>query len=81
MDNVKTPSESLHLRWEKASRYYQVILQKDLLGSWCLTRVWGLRNSPLGQVKHLPLASYQEGIDKVSEIEKTRLKCDYRPVN
>jgi len=76
MDEIAQP-ESLHLRWEKDTRYYKVILQKDLLGSWCLTRVWGKRNSALGQVKHLPLPNYQEGIVKIAEIEKVRLQRDY----
>ena len=77
MDDISSQTESLHLRWEKDTRYYQVILQKDLLGCWCLTRVWGQRNSRLGQIKHLPLSSYQEGVGKITEIEKVRNQRDY----
>jgi len=69
--------ESLHLRWEKETRYYKVILQRDLFNSWCLTRVWGKRNAALGQIQHLPLSSYQEGVVKIAEIEKVRLQRKY----
>jgi len=71
----------VHIRWEKKSRYYRVILQKDLFDTWCLTRVWGKRNASLGQIRHLSVSNYNEGIIKINEIEKTRLQRDYLRVN
>ena len=29
----------LHSRWEKDSRYYELLVQQDLFGHWLLTRV------------------------------------------
>ena len=77
MKNINAEIKSRIIRWEKDTRYYQVLLQKDLFGSWCLTRIWGKRNSALGQVRHLPVSSYQEGLIKISQIEKTRKQHKY----
>lgn len=35
----------MHVRWESPSRYYEAVLQRDLLGDWVLsTANGGLRN-------------------------------------
>jgi len=74
MTDIEKP---IHIRWEKDTRYYRVVFQKDLFCTWCLTLVWGKRNASLGQIKHLSVKSYQDGIQKISDIEKLRLKRNY----
>jgi len=74
MTNIEKP---IQIRWEKDARYYRVVFQKDLFNTWCLTLVWGIRNASLGQIKHLSVKNYQEGIQKISNIEKTRLQRNY----
>ena len=44
--------EWLHSRWERDSRYYELLVQQDLFGHWLLTRIWGQRGSALGQLRH-----------------------------
>ena len=46
----------MHVRWESPSRYYEAVLQRDLLGDWVLsTANGGLRNR-LGALRHLGFA-------------------------
>jgi predicted DNA-binding WGR domain protein len=40
------------LRNYNQGRYYKLILGKDLLNDWLVTRVWGGLNSRLGNFKH-----------------------------
>jgi predicted DNA-binding WGR domain protein len=40
------------LRNHNQGRYYKLILGKDLLNDWLVTRVWGGLNSRLGNLKH-----------------------------
>ncbi len=47
-----------HSRWERDSRYYELRVQQDLLGDWLLTRVWGRKDSALGQIRHEVCESY-----------------------
>jgi predicted DNA-binding WGR domain protein len=41
-----------HSRWERDTRYYELRVQQDLFGHWLLTRVWGRKDSALGQIRH-----------------------------
>jgi hypothetical protein len=67
----------LHERWEKGTRYYEVRLHQDLWGGWVLTQIWGQRGAALGRVRHVPCASYEEGITKLDEVRKKREQRGY----
>jgi len=64
-------------RWEKNTRYYEAYLQQDLWGQWILTRVWGRRGTLLGQVRHLPCASYADGLEQLAQLDKRRRQRGY----
>ncbi|HEB77022.1 MAG TPA: WGR domain-containing protein [Methylothermaceae bacterium] len=66
------------LRWEKSGRYYEAHLQQDLWGDWVVTWVWGRRGHRLGQVKHVPCASRQEGEEMLRQLDRTRRRRGYR---
>ena len=70
------------LRWvhpEKA-RYYQADLVVDLLGDWCVITAWGGLGSHLGQVRRAVLASYEDGVKRLREIERRRRQRGYHNV-
>jgi len=56
-----TPTNLIHLRWHRGTRYYMAVLATDLFGNWVMTRIWGRRDSPLGRVKRDLCGSFAEG--------------------
>ena len=45
-----------------------------------MTRVWGRRGSPLGQVRHQPCESYAEGLNRVQQLQQRRARRGYARV-
>ena len=70
----------LHSRWEKDTRYYELLVQQDLWGQWLLTRVWGRRGSAMGQIRHELCESYAAGLTKYAEAENKREKRGYHSI-
>ena len=70
----------LRQRWQKGTRYYEVLLHQDLWGGWIVTRIWGRRGSPLGRVRHQPCESYAEGLSRVQQVQQRRTQRGYAPV-
>lgn len=58
-------------------RYYQIIFERDLFGDWVLTKVWGGINTANGRICKIACASYEDGLKKVTAIEKTRAQRGY----
>ena len=70
----------MRIRWESATRYYEAVLQQDLLGDWVLsTSRGGLRNR-LGALRHLALPSKDAVVKEVASLHKLRLRRGYRLV-
>ena len=59
-------------RWEKDTRYYLLQLEQDLFGEWVLTRVWGRKQSALGQLRREPFESQIQGLAQLIKEEKRR---------
>lgn len=57
-------------RWELGRRYYELRLQPDLWGTWCVIRVWGESGHSASRPVTLAMNSYQEA---VAEYERQRL--------
>jgi predicted DNA-binding WGR domain protein len=70
----------LRLRWEKGTRYYEVYVEQDLWGDWVLTRIWGRRNSPAGQIRRIPCESYEEAGRKLATVRNQRIRHGYESV-
>lgn len=62
------------------ARYFQVHLDRNLLGDWTLLKVWGGTGSHRGRMHSTGVASYEDGIEQVREIAKRRLQHGYRSV-
>jgi hypothetical protein len=70
----------VHIRWESPSRYYEAVLQQDLLGDWVLsTANGGLRNR-LGALRHLALPSRDAAVKALASLHKLRLRRGYHLV-
>lgn len=67
----------IRLRWVKNTRYYEVGLRQDLWGEWLLVQAWGRQGTRLGQIRELPLACYQDGIERLERIKKRRKQRGY----
>jgi hypothetical protein len=75
-------SQLLSLRWEHhlKKRYYKVVLSRDLLGDWVLTRVWGGIGQATGKITHIYCVTYEDGLRLADTITKTRIKKGYAMV-
>jgi hypothetical protein len=73
----------LRIRWENdlQNRYYEAHLAVDLFGGWTLTRVWGRRGSPMGNLRDDPCESWRDGLDKLAVIQTKRKQNLYRVVS
>lgn len=65
-------------RWENPEnlRYYEAHVGRDLFG-WCLTLIWGRKGTELGQIKHCPCLSFEDGHFKIMNIMKQRKRKKY----
>ena len=71
----------MRIRWESATRYYEVFLQQGLFGDWVLsTSRGGLRNR-LGALRHLALPSKDAAVGELVTLHKQRLKRGYQLVS
>lgn len=68
-----------NVRWEHPDkkRYYKLMLSRDLLGDWVITRVWGGLNQATGRVSHIPCPTYDDAIKLMVEISRIRIKHGY----
>ena len=70
----------MRIRWESATRYYEAILQQDLLGDWVLSTARGGLRNRLGALRHLALPSRDAVVNEVASLHKLRLRRGYRLV-
>ena len=66
--------------FERGTRYYYFVLEKDLLGDWVITRVNGSLGKRLGQVRYLAQPSYESGAACFIAMTKQRVKRNYHRV-
>lgn len=69
----------MELRWEhpEKKRYYVARLQKDLLGDWVVTKIWGGLGSAGGRVVHILCESEKDGVFLIEKISKVRSRRGY----
>lgn len=65
------------LRWEKGTRFYEALIERDLFGDWVLTLVWGRRGSALGRVQHRPHPSVTAARDALQTVARRRQRRGY----
>lgn len=76
MLNMDIPDRS---RWTKATRYYELSLQRDLWGDWCLLRAWGGLQRPGGRCSSTPFASLNDAVTAYGAAERRRRTRGYQP--
>lgn len=66
-----------YIRFEKNTRYYSLILDKDLFNDWVLTIINGRINTQLGQIRKVAFKSYNDALKQIEEISLKRHKRGY----
>lgn len=64
---------------DQAPRFYQLVLQEDLLNGWTLVREWGHQGSS-GRVKKDHFASKEEAQKALLKVRDAQLKRGFRVV-
>ena len=80
MDAMRDGSCEPRRRWEKGTRFYEALIERDLLGDWVLTLVWGRRGSALGCVQHRPHPSVTAAHDALQRVARRRQRRGYARV-
>jgi hypothetical protein len=60
------------VRFERKTRYYLLLLGKDLLDDWVITRVNGRIGSRLGRIVNEFVGNKTQGLERFNEL------CQYR---
>ncbi len=71
---MQTPAAEDH-----APRYYQLLVQEDLLEGWTLIREWGQQGSP-GRVKRDHFASLEATLQACIKVRDTQIDKGYQVV-
>ncbi|MGD8784199.1 MAG: WGR domain-containing protein [Thioalkalispiraceae bacterium] len=64
---------------DTSPRFYQLVLQEDLLNGWTLVREWGRQGSS-GRVKKDHFASREEAQNALLKVRDAQLKRGFRVV-
>jgi predicted DNA-binding WGR domain protein len=64
---------------DKPPRFYQLVLQEDLLNGWTLVREWGQQGSP-GRVKKDHFPSRDDALHALLQVRDAQLKRGYQVV-
>jgi len=64
---------------DKAPRFYQLVLQEDLINGWTLVREWGQQGSP-GRVKKDHFLSREDALNALLQVRDAQLKRGYQVV-
>lgn len=64
-------------RWIKATRYYELSLQLDLWGHWCLVRAWGRARRAGGRCTSTPYPTLTDAITAYDTASRRRRQRGY----
>ena len=64
-------------RFEKGTRYYTVILDKDLFNDWVITIANGRIGTKLGRIRKIAHTSFADACNQFHNVTKTRTKRGY----
>lgn len=76
-NTIELDEKYLFARFEKGTRYYTVILDKDLFEDWVLTIANGRIGTKLGRVRTLAFPSFKDAFDRFCIATKIRDKRGY----
>ena len=64
-------------RFEKSTRYYTVMLDKDLFNDWVITIINGRIGTKLGRVRKIAFPCFADAFDQFCTTTKIRTKRGY----
>lgn len=76
----KPPVERI-LRWESPQRYYAARVRQDLLGDWMISCAWGGLSNESGNIRSLPVATFEAGNAAVNMVYERRIKDKYHLIS
>lgn len=62
---------------EHPPRYYQLMLQEDLLGGWTLVKQWGFQGAS-GTMQREHFKTHEEALDAMMRNRDTQIKRGYK---
>ena len=65
-------------RFEKKTRYYTVILDKDLFNDWVITIINGRIGTKLGRIRKIAFSCFIDACDHFQSTTKIRIKRGYQ---
>ena len=71
--------EATAVRWihPNKKRYYRLMLNKDLLSDWVITKAWGGINTANGRVVHVPCPNKEFALNMMLKLQKVRKQRGY----
>ena len=67
----------MRLRFASPGRIYAVVLERDLLGDWCVVQSWGGKYNQRGGGQIRTVANFETGLTVVEVIRKNREQRGY----
>lgn len=75
---IELNEKYLFARFEKGTRYYNVILDKDLFDDWVITIANGRIGTKLGRVRKIAFTCFEDAFGQFENTTKTRIKRGYQ---
>ena len=64
-------------RFEKGTRFYTIILDKDLFDDWVITIANGRIGTKLGRIRNIPFSCFSDAFEQFITTTKNRTKRGY----
>ena len=75
---IELDEKYLFARFEKGTRYYTVILDKDLFDDWVITIANGRIGTKLGRVRKIAFTCLEDAFGQFENTTKIRIKRGYQ---
>lgn len=70
--------QATRVRFASETRFYNVVLDQDLLGDWTVVQSWGGREGRRGGGKVTHVASFDAGMAMLQEIARLRVRNGFQ---
>lgn len=67
-----------YARFEKGTRYYTIVLDRDLFEDWVITLANGRIGTKLGRIRKIAFTCFDDAFDQFENTTKTRIKRGYQ---
>lgn len=77
-NTIELDEKYLFARFEKGTRYYTVILDKDLFDDWVITIANGRIDTKLGRIRKIAFTCREDACNQFQNTTKIRIKRGYQ---